>query len=243
MGIGKAGADRIVGRDHRQRTGAAGPPIRMEGFFGLPGVIRIIEGMTIRLDRNRAKDGVIEHAFHAVAVARVARDAQQMACELEMRVGPAGSLKTLRLPLQTGAERAAAGNDKMLIRSPATRGETLCRDHLEALLRRRQVDRIAERQVSLCRRTQGIDMAVGMLSRQRILAAGKRREELVVEKPTSELQMNPFTGQLPRQELIFRQGVTLIPGVPAEILAGLRMLVARHGARRQVRYGGPGGSG
>src|SRR5712675_673663 len=81
-----------------------------------------------------------------------------------------------------------------------------------------------------------------MFSGQRIVAAGQRCKEFVIEKALTELPMNAFTSYLPRLKLIFRQRVALVPGVPAEVLAGLRMLVARHGARRQIRYGGSSGA-
>ncbi len=159
-----------------------------------------------------------------------------------MRICAAGRLKTLGLAVKARAERAAVRNHKVLVGSPAPRGEALRRDHRETLLRCRQVQGIAKRKIGLCRGTQRIDMAVGMFSRQRILAAHKCCEEFVIEKAPTELPMNPLAGQVPRQELIFRQGVALIPGVLAEILAGLRMLVARYGVRRQIRQRGSSGT-
>src|SRR6202040_2167137 len=47
-----------------------------------------------------------------------------------------------------------------------------------------------------------------------------------------------LAGQRPSLELILRQRVALIPGMLAEVLAGLRMFVARHCPRRQERNGG-----
>src|SRR5258708_38468508 len=85
-------------------------------------------------------------------------------------------------------------------------------------------------------------MAVGMLARQCIVAARERAEELIVEKSAAEFEMDSLASQRPSLKLIFRDRVALIPGVLAEILTRLRMLVARHGARRQVRYGGPRGA-
>src|SRR5579862_7941923 len=55
--------------------------------------------------------------------------------------------------------------------------------------------------------------------------------------------MSPVTGHFPREELIFRQRITLVPGVLAEVLARLSMLIARNCPRRQVRDRGLGGAG
>src|SRR6202043_3872384 len=99
----------------RQRAGTTGPTIRVEGFFRSLRVVGIVKGASVRLDRCRPEHGVVQHAFHAVAVARVTGDAHQIARELEVRKGAARGFEALALVSEAGAERAAAGNDKMLV--------------------------------------------------------------------------------------------------------------------------------
>ena len=113
----------------------------MKGLLGSPRVIGVVEGVSVRLDRCRAEHRVVKHALHAVAVAGVAGYAQQVARELEVRIGAAGRLKALVLIGKALPKRAAVGNHKVLVRTPPARGEALCSDHLEAVLRCRQIHR------------------------------------------------------------------------------------------------------
>ena len=80
-------------------------------------------------------------------------------------------------------------------------------------------------------------MAIGVLARQRVVAARQRQKKIVVQKPARQLQMYCIAGQLRGQELIFRHGVAFVPGMLAEVLARPGMFIARHGVRRQIRNG------
>src|ERR1700728_2256058 len=120
----------------------------MKGFARRTRVIRIIECIAIGLDRFGAQRAVVEHAFHAVAIARVAGDAQQIARQFEMRVGAAGRLEALVFSDEAGAERAAARGHEVLVGPPAAGGETLRIEKIEALARRIEVGSLTQREVA-----------------------------------------------------------------------------------------------
>src|SRR5262245_3894903 len=88
-------------------------------------VIRIIEGFSVRLERLGAKNGVVHHALHAIAIARIASDAQEVASQLEVRVGAAGRLKAAVSVGEAGGNVRAAWSAQNFVRSPAAGGEAL----------------------------------------------------------------------------------------------------------------------
>ena len=96
-------------------------------FASLEVAVGVIERSAVGLQRLRSENGVVHHALHAVAVARLARYTQQLARQLEMRVGAAGSFKTAVRVGQAGVDVITIGRPKQLVRSPAAGREALCR--------------------------------------------------------------------------------------------------------------------
>src|SRR4029077_5281341 len=101
-----------------------------------------------------AENCVVKHAFHAVAVTGVFRDAEQIARDFEMAVGSAGRFEARMGIGQAVAELSYSRLPEGLIRSPPARGEALRRQqHLEAILCGSQVALASPRGVSLPRPT------------------------------------------------------------------------------------------
>src|SRR5882757_1415397 len=136
----------------------------MEGFACRACVIRIIECIAVGLDRLGAQRAVVEHALHAVAIARVACDAQQVACQFEVRIGAAGCLEALVLTGEARAERTAARRDEVFVRSPAAGSETLRIEKIKSLARRIEIGSLTQRQVARSRRTESIDVTVSVFA-------------------------------------------------------------------------------
>lgn len=65
----------------------------MEGLLSVDVIVGIVEGPAVRLRRLGARAGVVQHLLHAVFVARVARDAQQIVRHFEVTVGIAWRLE------------------------------------------------------------------------------------------------------------------------------------------------------
>src|SRR6185312_16065973 len=98
-------------------------------------VVRIIERVTVVLEFLRAEDRVQEDLFHAVAVATVAGDAQQVAGELEVCVAPARRFKTAVGGSERGVEVITVRFTEILLGTPAARGEALGGNHREPIAR------------------------------------------------------------------------------------------------------------
>src|SRR5277367_5747324 len=92
-------------------------------------VVGIIERSAVGKDRPGAGDGVVEDALHAVAVAGVARNAHEVARDLEVSVSPARCFEAGMSFFQAGMESAAARHHEGFIGAPATGCETLFLDH------------------------------------------------------------------------------------------------------------------
>src|ERR1700690_3022474 len=97
----------------------------MEGLARRAGVVRVIERTAVRLDGRGAQCAVIEHTLHAVAVARVPGDAQQVAGHVEMRVGAAGRFEALAKTDQPAPKPAASGRREVCARPPGARSKAL----------------------------------------------------------------------------------------------------------------------
>src|SRR5690348_16389642 len=111
-------------------------------MVGLPGrliVIGVIKARPIFEQRFSAQNGVVEHALHAVSVAAVSGDAQQISRQLEMRVCAAWSFETRMALAEAFAQVSAAGFAECLIRTPAPGCETLFLHHAESIARGAEV--------------------------------------------------------------------------------------------------------
>src|SRR5690348_16842022 len=131
--------DVVIRGDLRDGSGAAGPAITEVNTLRGEVVIGIVEGMAVRFEPLCAQNRVVEDALHAVAVASVARDTQQVARELEVRVAAAGSFKAGMRFAEAVEQLARAWFHETLVRSPSAGGKALRGDHSKAIFRRVQV--------------------------------------------------------------------------------------------------------
>src|SRR5579863_7597453 len=89
----KVRADSVIGDDLRERAGAAVPLVWVIDLLPIVVVVRVIEAVTIRSDRLRAKNAVVEDALHAIAIAAVACGAQKVARNFEVGIRSARGFK------------------------------------------------------------------------------------------------------------------------------------------------------
>src|SRR6185503_1171185 len=105
--------------------------------------VGVIEAGTVRHYRMRAGDGVVEHAFHAVAVAGVARRTQQISSDLEVTIRSARCLEAGVRGAQACIEQTLPGRNEGFIRSPTPCSEALLMNKLQTILRCAQIFLIA----------------------------------------------------------------------------------------------------
>src|SRR5215467_11791525 len=86
-------------------------------------------------------------------------------------------------------------------------------NHTEAIGGGPQIFFITKHEVSLHRRTERIDMAIGMFAWERILVFSKCIVILVVNKAFSEIEVALVTAALISEEEVFRERIGFIPGV------------------------------
>src|ERR1700733_6929995 len=140
----EVGTDAVIRRQLREGAGAAGPLVLVMNFLRGVVVIGIIERSAIGQNRPRAGDRVVQDAFHAVAVARITGDAQQVTRDLEMAVNPAGRLEAGVRQAQALPEPIAPRRDKRFVRTPAAGDITLFAYHAKTVGRGAQIFFIAE---------------------------------------------------------------------------------------------------
>src|SRR5271169_5189931 len=108
----------VVGRELRESSRAARPFLPVPNFLAGVGVVGVVERSAIGLNGPGSEDGVVEHALHAVAVARILGDAKQVARDLEMAIGAAGSFKAGVSERQTVAELTNPGLSECFVGAP-----------------------------------------------------------------------------------------------------------------------------
>ncbi len=113
--------DAVVGGDLRKRARAAVPLVGVIDLRAVVVVVGVVEAVAVFLDRLGAEDAVVENALHAVAVAAVAGDADQIARDFEVGIGAAGSFEAGMGLGQALADFAAAGLAEILVRAPSRR--------------------------------------------------------------------------------------------------------------------------
>src|SRR5580658_3814728 len=106
--IAEIQTDAVIGRDLRKSSRAAVPLVGVIDLRSVLVVIGVVEAVPIFRDRLGAENAVVEHAFHAVAVAAIFGGSQQIARDLEMRIGAAWCLKARVRFGQALADFAAA---------------------------------------------------------------------------------------------------------------------------------------
>src|SRR5581483_728026 len=99
--------------------------IREVGARALEVIVRIIECMSVAFELLRAQDGVEKDLFHAVTKATVARDAQQVAGQLQVRVASTGRLEAAVGRAERGIQVVAVRPAEIFLGAPAARGEAL----------------------------------------------------------------------------------------------------------------------
>src|SRR5205823_11371583 len=119
------GADAVIGTQLRKGARATRPFVPVMNLAAVVVVVRIIEACSIGKNWSSPGDGVVQHALHAVAVARIARHPQQITSDLEVAVRPAGSLKAGMGRAQARVQQAFTRFDKSLVRSPSSGCVTL----------------------------------------------------------------------------------------------------------------------
>src|SRR5579864_4401366 len=176
-------------------------------------VVRVIKRMTVGLERHGSEDGVVHHALHAVAVARVASHSQKIAGQLEVSIGTTRRLEAGMGFIQAVGEVGAAGSTKQLVWTPTACREALGQQDVKAILRRPQIFLVAQGQISLHRRRKRIHVTVGVLTSKSIFAFGEWAEKIVVQITSAEFLVVLAGAALVRDELILRNRVRLIPGI------------------------------
>src|ERR1700726_4779726 len=129
----EVGADAVVRSQLGESSGAAGPLVLVMNLSASVVVVGIIERSSVRENRPGAADGVVQYALHAVAVAGILRDAQQIAGDFEVTVGATRSFKARMSLAQTCVETAGSGNDEGFIGAPSACGVALVLHHAKAV--------------------------------------------------------------------------------------------------------------
>src|SRR5579859_5782848 len=92
--IGEVCTDAVIRGNLRKGSRAAMPLVGVIDLRSVVVVVGIVEAVAIFLDWLGTEDAVVEHTFHAVAVAAVFGGPEPIARDLEMRVRAARRLKT-----------------------------------------------------------------------------------------------------------------------------------------------------
>jgi hypothetical protein len=182
-------------------------------FLTVKVVIGIIESAAVGEERFGPQDGVVHDALHAVAIAGIARHAEQVTGELEVRVGAAGSFEAAVGISQAGGDIIAVWRTQSFVRSPTTGGKALREKHFKTIFRGAQMSLASSGEIGLHGRAKRVDMAVGMASCEIVAAFGERRVISFVEILNAELFVALARAALVRQKKIFGNGVGLVPGI------------------------------
>ena len=201
-------------------------------------VVGIVEGCAVGQDGPRAGNRVVEDAFHTVAVARIAGDAQQVARDLEMSVNAAGSFETGVRQAETLPESIASGLDERFVRAPSAGDVALFLDHAEAVGRGAQILFVAEHQISLHRGAERVHVTVGVLTGKVVRAFRERIKVFLLDEADGEILVTGITAALIGEEEIFRQRVGFIEGVGNILVETRALFGAAERFFRQVRQHG-----
>ncbi len=159
--------------------------------------------------------------------------AKQVAGQLKVGIGTARRLKAAMGVRQAGGKVSAIWRAKKFVRPPASRGEALRRQHFEGVAGGAQMFRASQRQIRLHRRTQRIDVAIGVPAGEHVAAIRQRIVILIIEILTSECAIAVASAALIRDKQVFRNRVGLVPGIShRRVLAPPSPML--HGLSRQV---------
>src|ERR1700723_292271 len=138
--IAEVSIDAIVGCDLRQRARTARPVLSIRiDLASLEVIVRVVEGAPVGLQRLRTQNGVVHHALHTIAIARVVGHAQQVARQLEVRIGAAWCLKAAVALSKAEGNIRTVRRTQHFIWPPASCRKTLLREHLKSVPGRAQM--------------------------------------------------------------------------------------------------------
>jgi hypothetical protein len=215
VGIGaEEGADAVVGGDLGEGAGAAGPLVGVTELGAGVVVVGVVEGVAVGEDGERAEDGVVKNLLHAVAVAGVGGDAQEVAGDFEVSIGAAGGFEAGVGIGEAGAVVAGTGNAEGFVGSPAAGRIALgVADEGESVAGGAEMLFAAEDEVRLGGGAEGVDVTVGVLAGEDVAALGKRVEVVaILEEAFCEGEIAGIAGAVVSEEEIFGEGVALVPG-------------------------------
>jgi hypothetical protein len=90
-------------------------------FLALEVVVGVVKRPSVGLQRQGAKDRVVHHPLHAVAISRIACHPQQISRQFEMRVRSARRLKAAMRFSQAVEDIGTICFAQLLIRTPTAR--------------------------------------------------------------------------------------------------------------------------
>ncbi len=96
-------------------------------------VVGVVEGRSVGLNGFRTEHSVVHHPFHAVAIAGIAGDPQQILRNFEVSIGAAGCFKAGANAVETLAELPAARHNEMFARARSASGVALLLHHGECV--------------------------------------------------------------------------------------------------------------
>ena len=138
-------------------------------------------------------------------------------------------------PGEAVAESAAAGSDEGFVGTPSAGGEALGAEHGEAVAGGAEMLLAAGGQIGLRSAGQRVDVAVGVLAGEDVLAVSKGIEvPRIGEEAPGEIAITVASAALPGEEEVFGQGVGLVPcvGLVFGVQRGLLVTGERTGRQR-----------
>ena len=94
VSVAEVRAYAVIGRELWECAGAARPFLLVVKLCGVSVIIRVVIADSVRLNQARTQDRVIEHCFHAIAIATVSRYTHQVTGDFKMSVGATRCFKT-----------------------------------------------------------------------------------------------------------------------------------------------------
>src|SRR5215475_11421026 len=211
MLVAEIRADAIVRGDLWVGAGAARPAVLRIDLVAVEITIRVIERAAISFERLCAKNRVVHDAFHAVAITRITIDAEQVASELEVGVGPTRSFEAVMRVRKACEDIIAIRSAKKFIGSPPAGCEALCQQKCEGIGRGAKMLFTAKGKVGLHGGAQRIHVAVSMAAGKVAAIFGKWIVVNVVEIVFGERFVTVSRAALIGKEEVFGDGVGLVP--------------------------------
>src|SRR5215831_2225536 len=215
IGRTQISADVVVSGQLREGSRATRPLLTIPNFLSRVGVVRIVERSTVGLNRPGSQNGVVEHAFHAVAVFRFLSDTQQVARDLEVTVGATGSFETGMGGRETIPQLPAPWLAKALVGTPSARDKALRGlQHFKTVLGCPEMLLAAKSDIGLHRRTESVHVTVSVFEWENVVSLGKRVEVGIVFKIFfRHIAVERISTALVGEKEVFRQSVGFVPSI------------------------------